>query len=72
MNDGVKRHQISDLVQMQSLPLNAKIIMTKQRIKVWYESWCKFKITNTASTSGYIWRTRCNKTVLSLPPLNDT
>lgn len=41
------KHQKSDLIQMQSLPLEAKIIMTKQRIKVWYESWCKFEIINT-------------------------
>lgn len=47
MNDDVKRHQKSDLIQMQSLPLDAKIIMTKQRIKVWYENWCKFEIVNT-------------------------
>ena len=31
------KHTDSDLAQMQSLPLNAKIIMTKQRIKAWYE-----------------------------------
>lgn len=41
------KHQKSDLAQMQSLPLEAKIIMTKQRIKVWYENWCKFEIVNT-------------------------
>ena len=31
------KHTDSDLAQMQSLSLNAKIIMTKQRIKAWYE-----------------------------------
>ncbi|SEK91131.1 3'-phosphoadenosine 5'-phosphosulfate sulfotransferase (PAPS reductase)/FAD synthetase [Ruminococcus sp. YRD2003] len=31
------RHQISDLYQMQSLPLNAKIRMTQNRIKGWYD-----------------------------------
>lgn len=41
------KHQKSDLAQMQSLPLEAKIILTKQRIKVWYENWCKFEIVNT-------------------------
>lgn len=40
------RHQKSDLVQMQSLPLEAKIMMTQQRIKVRYESWCRFEIVN--------------------------
>lgn len=28
-----------DLAQMQSLPLEAKIIMTQQRIRIWYEHW---------------------------------
>lgn len=28
-----------DLAQMQSLPLNAKIMMTKRRIREWYEHW---------------------------------
>lgn len=67
MNDDVKRHQKSDLIQMQSLPLNAKIIMTKQRIKVWYESWCKFKITNTKTgkTRFVVFDTRGDKE----PPL---
>ena len=29
---------------MQSLPLEAKIMMTKQRIKAWYEAWHRFEI----------------------------
>lgn len=33
------KHTIGDLQQMQSLPLSAKIIMTKQRIKAWYDYW---------------------------------
>lgn len=33
------KHTLSDLKQMQSLPLSAKIIMTKQRIKAWYDYW---------------------------------
>lgn len=33
------KHNAYDLKQMQSLPLSAKIIMTKQRIKAWYEYW---------------------------------
>lgn len=40
------RHSRSDLIQMQSLPLEYKIIMTKQRIRVWYESWTRFEIKN--------------------------
>lgn len=31
------RHSSYDLEQMQSLPLSAKIRMTQQRIKIWYE-----------------------------------
>jgi 3'-phosphoadenosine 5'-phosphosulfate sulfotransferase (PAPS reductase)/FAD synthetase len=42
-------HQTSDLKQMQSLPLEAKILMTKQRIKVWYESWVRFEIHDRAT-----------------------
>lgn len=40
------KHEIWELRQMQSLPLEAKIAMTKQRIRVWYESWHKFEIVN--------------------------
>lgn len=60
------KHQKSDLKQMQSLPLEAKIIMTKQRIKVWYESWCKFEIVNCKNRNKHTTRyvtldTRDNK-----------
>lgn len=43
------RHQAHDLAQMQSLPLEAKIIMTKQRIKAWYEAWTRFEIYDPAT-----------------------
>lgn len=33
------RHTISDLKQMQSLPLEAKVRMTEARIMAWYEHW---------------------------------
>ena len=33
----MNKHTIGDLYQMQSLPLKAKIIMTQQRIRGWYE-----------------------------------
>ena len=39
-------HQAGDLKQYQSLPLEAKIIMTKQRIRIWYESWSRLEIYN--------------------------
>lgn len=37
-------HQAYDLKQLQSLPLEYKIEMTKERIRAWYESWTKFEI----------------------------
>lgn len=40
------KHTKADLAQMQSLPLSAKIIMTQQRIKRWYESWKRYEIVN--------------------------
>ena len=33
------KHTAYDLKQMQSLPLEAKIIMTQQRIRQWYDHW---------------------------------
>lgn len=35
----MNRHNPGDLEQMQTLPLEAKIIMTKRRIRDWYEYW---------------------------------
>lgn len=40
------KHSASDLQQMQSLPLDAKIAMTQQRIEAWYESWIRYEIVN--------------------------
>lgn len=42
-------HQPYDLAQMQALPLEAKIRMSKERIKAWYESWTRFEIFDTAT-----------------------
>ena len=33
------KHTKADLTQMQSLPLEAKIVMTQRRIREWYEYW---------------------------------
>lgn len=33
------RHSAHDLAQMQSVPLEGKILMTKERIRQWYEYW---------------------------------
>jgi 3'-phosphoadenosine 5'-phosphosulfate sulfotransferase (PAPS reductase)/FAD synthetase len=35
----MNKHQPYDLKQLQSLPLEAKIILTKRRIEIWYEHW---------------------------------
>lgn len=33
------KHTSYDLKQMQSVPLQGKIVMTQQRIRQWYEHW---------------------------------
>lgn len=38
------KHTAYDLKQMQSLPLEAKVLLTKQRIQSWYESWKRYEI----------------------------
>ena len=35
----MNKHQPYDLKQMQSIPLEGKILMTKERIRQWYEHW---------------------------------
>ena len=35
----MNKHSKGDLAQMQSLPLEAKILMTKRRIRDWYDYW---------------------------------
>lgn len=40
------RHTNSDLRQMQALPLHAKIRMTQERIRAWYNSWSRVDIYN--------------------------
>lgn len=62
-------HQAADLKQMQSLPLEAKIRMTQQRIKVWYESWVRFEIHD--KTTGKV-RFVTYDTRKGEPPLKDT
>ena len=64
-----KAHSASDLKQMQSLPLEAKIRMTKQRIKIWYESWVRFEIHDkaTGKTRFITYDSRKGE-----PPLKDT
>lgn len=38
------KHTAYDLKQLQSLPLEAKVLLTKQRIQSWYESWKRYEI----------------------------
>ena len=42
-------HRPWDLKQMQSLPLEAKIRMTKERIEAWYNAWWRYEIEDTAT-----------------------
>lgn len=65
------RHQPYDLAQMQSLPLEAKIRMTKERIEGWYESWCKFEIYDTA-TEKTRFVTIDRRDYRTEPPMKDT
>ena len=63
-------HSAGDLAQMQALPLEAKIIMTKQRIKVWYEAWTRFEIFDkkTGKTRFVTFDARDQKD----PPMKET
>lgn len=65
------KHDPWDLKQMQSLPLEAKIIMTKQRIRAWYESWKRFEIYNTA-TGKTRFVTYATKDIFDEPPMEST
>ncbi len=42
-------HTKSELRQMQSMPLEYKILATQERIKAWYEGWTRFNIRNLAT-----------------------
>ena len=66
----MEAHLPGDLVQLQSLPLEAKILLTKKRIEVWYESWARYEIYNrkTKKTRFVTWDTRDPS---SEPPLRN-
>ena len=61
-------HNPWDLAQMQSLPLEAKILLTKKRIEAWYESWTRYEIKNrkTGAIRFVAWD---NRDIFSEPPL---
>lgn len=63
-------HTADDLRQMQALPLESKILMTKQRIKAWYEAWVRFEIFDekTEKTRFVTFDTREQRE----PPMNET
>ena len=64
-------HSASDLKQMQSLPLEYKIIMTKERIKAWYESWTRFEIVND-DTGKTRFETIDTRNYMAEPKLKDS
>ena len=37
-------HGPNDLRQLQMLPLEYKVLLTRERIRAWYESWTQFVI----------------------------
>lgn len=39
MGEQKNKHTSYDLAQMQSLPLEQKVIMTQRRIQEWYDYW---------------------------------
>lgn len=59
----MNKHQMADLKMMQSLPLDQKIAMSKERIRAWYETWKRYEIYDketgktrfvTAAIDGWI------------------
>lgn len=64
------KHQPGDLKQMQSLPLEAKIRMTQQRIQAWYDSWTRFEIYNE-KTGKTRFATIDTRDVMAEPPLKE-
>lgn len=64
------KHLPHHLKQMQSLPLNAKEKMSKDRIKVWYDAWWRYEIFNekTKKTRFTTFDNRNNEE----PPMKET
>ena len=67
----MNKHLPHDLKQMQSLPLEAKIRMTKERIEAWYESWWRYEIYDTA-TGKTRFVTFDNRDYSATPPMKET
>lgn len=67
----MNKHLPHDLKQMQSLPLEAKIRMTKERIEAWYESWWRYEIYDKA-TGKTRFVTFDNRDYSETPPMKET
>lgn len=67
----MNKHLPHDLKQMQSLPLEAKIRMTKERIEAWYESWWRYEIYDKA-TGKTRFVTFDNRDYSAAPPMKET
>lgn len=65
------KHLPHELKQMQSLPLEAKIRMTKERIEAWYESWWRYEIRDNA-TGKARFVTFDNRDYYTTPPMKET
>lgn len=65
------RHEASDLKQMQSLPLEYKILMTQERIKGWYESWWRYEIEDL-ETGKTRFVTFDNRDQYAQPPMKES
>ena len=64
-------HTAADLALLQQLPLDAKIRMTKERIKGWYETWQRFEIYDTATEkTRYV--TYASADIYDRPPMKET
>lgn len=64
-------HGPDDLRQMQSLPLEAKIRMTQERIEAWYNSWTRFEIYDKA-TGKTRFATIDTRDYMAEPPMKET
>lgn len=65
------RHNSWDLKQYQSLPLEAKIEMTKLRIETWYQSWVRYEIFDK-ETGKTRFDTIDNRDMFAEPQMKDS
>lgn len=65
------RHLPQHLKQFQSLPLDAKIEMTKDRIKAWYDAWWRYEIYDE-KTGKTRFVTFDNRNYNDEPPMKET